>query len=462
MPMREGDALATVEDWARKYGDVFFHRAVGLPICYLASPDFTEDVLVIRNHCFVKGMGMRMNPLFFGEGLLTSEGELWRRQRYLMQPAFHRRQIGRYAQVMVECTQKAISKWHPGDIRDLHAEMDHLTLEIIARVLFNLDLTDYVDRLESMARALQARVAVGPAVMYSMRYLPTPTNLRYMWAVLRLEKVMYRIIHKRRASGCSGDDLLSLLLQAEDEDGRAMSDRQVRDELMTLIGAGNDTTTLTLSYAGYLLARHPTVEAQLRAEIDEVLGGRAPDVEDLPRLAYTEKVIKETLRLYPPVWAFVREATQPFEIGGYRLPARTNFVLLPWLIHRDARFFDRPKEFCPERWTEEFERHLPKFAYFPFGGGQRTCIGASFAKMQTSLILATLAQRVRFSITPGFDLKLMPAITLQPKNGISVVIEERFMRQSSSEKPQPIETAATGQPRSGVYQCPVGPGHHQI
>ena len=426
LPMLADNVLATLENWAREYGDIFFYRAAGLRVCYPTHPDYIGNILVTRNHNFVKGMGARVNPRFFGKGLLTSEGELWRRQRRLMQPAFHRRQIGRYAKVMVECTQKMLSRWRAGEVRDLYSEMGHVTLQITARVLFNLDFTDHVERIEATARAFHARTARGPALVCAMRYLPTPTNLRYLWTIGRLQKVVYRIIRDRQVSGRAGDDLLSMLLQARDEHGQAMSDRQVRDELMTLIGAGIDTTTLALSYVWYALARHPAVEARLMTEIDSVLGDRPPELEDLPRLIYAEKVIKEAMRLYPPVWAFVREAIEALGIGGYPLPARTNFVLCPWIVHRDPRFYEQPHEFRPERWTEEFERQLPRFAYFPFGGGQRTCIGASFAKMQTSLMLATMAQRFRFSLKPGFKLKLLPTITLQPKHGISVVVQDRL------------------------------------
>jgi len=448
LPMLGGDGLATFENWAREYGDIFLWRSFGLHVCFPAHPDYIEDVLVTRNYNFVKGMGMRVNPRFFGQGLLTSEGDLWRRQRRLMQPAFHRRNIGRYARVMVECTQKMLSAWQPGDIQDLHSEMEHLALEITARVLFDLDLSSHVGRLEALARALHARTARGPAMVYAMRYLPTPTNLRYLWTVERFEKIIYRIIRHRRVSGVCGDDLLSMLLQARDEEGQAMNDRQVRDELMTLIAAGIDTTSLTLSYAWYFLAQHPDVEAKLMGEICEALGDRPPEVDDLPRLAYTEKVIKEAIRLYPPIWAFVREAIESFEIGGYHLPAGTNFVLCPWVVHRDPRFYDQPHEFRPERWTEEFERQLPRFAYFPFGGGQRTCIGTSLATMQTRLMLATMAQQFRLSLAPGFKLKLRPTITLQPERGISVVIEKRPPQHLG-----PAEARSQGTLPKPAYQC---------
>jgi cytochrome P450 len=461
--MLAGDALATLENWAHEYGDIFFYRAVGLRVCYPTHPDYIEDIVVKRNHNFVKGIGMRVNPLFFGKGLLTSEGELWRRQRHLMQPAFHRRQIGRYAKVMVECTQEVLSRWRPGEVRDLHSEMGHLTLEIIARVLFNLDFTDHLELLGATARAFHARTARGPALVHAMRYLPTPTNLRYLWAVGRLEKVIYQIIRDRQASGRVGDDLLSTLLQVRDEDNQAMSDRQVRDELMTLIGAGIDTTTLTLSYVWYLLAQHREAEARLMTEIDAVLGDRPPEVEDLPRLTYTEKVVKEAMRLFPPVWAFVREAIEAFEIGGYRLPSRTNFVLCPWIVHRDPRFYEQPHAFLPERWTEEFARQLPKFAYFPFGGGQRTCIGASFARMQTSLMLVTMAQRFRLSLAPRFKLQLLPTITLQPKHGISVVLQDRLPQHRVSMETTPAAAVAPGPNRpANLRQCPFAHASHRL
>jgi cytochrome P450 len=455
LPMLSGDVLGTIERWGRQYGDMFFWRAVGVPVCYLTHPDYVEDVLVTRNQNFIKGVGMRVSPRFFGQGLLTSEGELWRRQRRLMQPAFHRRQIVRYGQVMVECTRKMLADWRAGEIRDFHSEMERLTVEIIARVLFNLDLTDQMGKLEAAALAVRARIARGPAFVYAMRFLPTPTNARYVWTVSRLERALYEIIRERQNSRRSSDDLLSMLLQARDENGEAMSERQVRDELMTVVGAGNDTTTLTLCYAWYLLALHPEAEARLAAELDEVLGNRPPQVEDLPRLTYTDKIIKETLRIYPPVWAFVREALEPFEIGGYCLPARTNFVLSPWILHHDARFFDRPHDFRPERWTEEFERELPKFAYFPFGGGQRTCIGNSFAKMQASLMLATMAQHFRCRLAPGFELELRPTLTLQPKHGISIVVDDRPRKRPSLVNATPTSAIATGQRQlSKTGRCP--------
>jgi cytochrome P450 len=422
LPMLGGDRLARIEGWARQYGGIFYCRALGLGFCVVSKPDLIEEVLVTQNHNFVNGHpGIRRNRRLFGDGLVTSEGELWRRQRYLIQPAFHRRSIGRYAEVMVQHAQKAIAEWKSGESHDLYRDMTRLTFEIVTRVLFDVDMDSHLDRVMAAVRAGQLRTSRGIGPMYALRYFPTPCNLRYLWTTHRLDQSIYRIIRQRRANGQLGTDLLSMLLQARDEDGTPMSDRQIRDEVVTLILTGSETVALTLSYAWYLLAQHPEVQARLADELGDELGGRTPTLEDLPELTYTEKIIKEALRLYPPVWAFGREAVRPVEIGGYTLPAKTTLVLSQWVVHRDPRFYDRPHEFRPERWTEEFEKQLPKFAYFPFGGGQRTCIGASFAKMEITLVLATMAQRLRLSLAPGFKLELLPSSTLQPKHGISVV-----------------------------------------
>ncbi|HXJ95670.1 MAG TPA: cytochrome P450 [Terriglobia bacterium] len=425
LPMLRRDGLARVVAWAHEYDGMFYARALGLGFCVVSRPDLIEDVLVTQSQNFVHGLALVGNKRFLGDGLLTSEGELWRRQRYLMQPAFHRRSIGHYAEIMVRHAQETMAHWRPGKVRDLYRDMTRLTLEIVSHVLFDVDAAGHQDRLIAAARAGQLRNSRGIAPMHALKYFPTPRNLRYLWTTHRLDQSIYGIIRQRRASAQQGTDLLSVLLQARDEDGTSMSDRQVRDEVVTLIFTGSETTALALSYVSYLLALHREAQARMAKEIDEVLEDRPPALDDLPRLTHTEKVIKEALRLYPPVWAFVRQAIRPVELGGYTLPAGTTVVMSQWVAHRDRILFDRPHEFVPERWTAEFEKQLPKFAYFPFGGGQRTCIGAAFAKMEITLLLAALAQRFRLSLTPGFKLELLPSITLQPKRGISAVLHKR-------------------------------------
>lgn len=425
LPMLGGRGLETIESWAREHGGILYGRALNLGFCLITRPDLIEHVLVNQSGNFVKGLGLGVNRRYLGDGLLTSEGELWRRQRHLTQPAFHRRSIGRYAEVMAQHAESTMAGWKAGETRELYRDLTDLALEIVTRVLFDVDIDGHLDRVVAATKAGQLRSSRGIAPMYARRYFPTPRSLRYVWTIRRLDQLIYRIIRQRQASGRPGTDLLTMLLQVRDERGLPMSDRQLRDEVVTLIFTGSETVALTHSYVWYLLAQNPEAQARLSGEIDEQLQGRSPSLDDLPKLTYTDKIIKEVLRLYPPVWAFLREAVRPVEVGGYTLPAGTTFVLSQWISHRDPRFYDEPLEFRPERWTPEFEKQLPKFAYLSFGGGQRTCIGAAFAKMETALLLATIAQRFRVSLAPGFKLDLLPSITLQPRRGVSAVLHER-------------------------------------
>jgi len=256
-------------------------------------------------------------------------------------------------------------------------------------------------------------------------WLPTPRNVRSYFAVRRLDRIIYRIIEERRASGRDAGDLLSMLLNAQDEDGSRMTDRQLRDEAITLFLAGHETTAITLSWTWWLLALHPQVEAKLHAELEAQLAGRAPAMEDLPQLPYLDRVLTESMRLYPPAWGMARMAVEDAEIGGYRIPKGAGISLAQWVVHRDPRWFENPEEFRPERWENDFAKKIPRFAYFPFGGGPRQCIGNSFAQMEAALILATIAQRFRLRLVPGHPVVPMPTITLRPKHGIRVTLESR-------------------------------------
>ena len=386
-------------------------------------------MLVTRQHNFIKAIDYRAMRRIFGDGLLTSEGEDWRRQRRLAQPAFHRERIAAYSRLMVAATERMLERWQDGQALDVHEEMMRLTLEIVAKALFDADVEgsarDVGQALNVAMKQFLSRVSTAFLIPES---IPTPGNLRFAKAMRRLDAIVYGIIRQRRASRDSGrysGDLLSMLLEARDDDGRQMTDRQLRDEAMTLFLAGHETTANALAWTWYLLAEHPEVENKLAAELDRVLGGRAPALEDLPRLTYCEKVIKESLRLYPPAWGIGREALDDFEIGGFRLPRGAQVFMVQWLVHRDARWFDQPERFDPDRWTEEFERRLPRFAYFPFGGGPRTCIGASFATMEANLILAAVARRFRLTLAPGHPVEIFPSITLRPKYGIRMILSRR-------------------------------------
>ncbi len=422
------DTLNFLTQCARQYGDIVYLTAFNLPIYLLNHPDDIEYVLVTNNRNFIKDKWLRTRAgrRLLGNGLLTSEGDFWLRQRRLAQPAFHREQVAAYGQIMVDYTERMLANWQAGQVHDIHQDMMRLTLEIVAKTLFDADAASAADEV---GRALEVVAALFDSQAsfsdFLGNLLPMPSYFRFHQAVKRLDRIIHHIIQQRRSSGQEKKDLLALLLAAQDEDGSRMTDQQLRDETMTLFLAGHETTALALSWTWYLLAQHPEVENKLVAELREVLRGRAPSVTDLPQLRYAERVIKEAMRLYPPAWAIGREAIEDCEIGGYHVPAGAQIMLCQWILHRDARYFDQPEQFSPDRWDEELEKRLPRYAYFPFGGGPRLCIGSSFAMMEAVLILATIASRYQLKLVAGHSVTPMPSITLRPKEGIKVEVASR-------------------------------------
>lgn len=422
------DHLVFLTRCAREYGDVVGLRFVNVPVYLLNHPDHVEYVLVRNNRNFIKSRGERISLGFLGNGLLTSEGSFWRRQRRLAQPAFYRERIAAYGEVMVECGERMVAGWRDDEIRDVHDDMGHLTLEIVARTLFGVPLgnAEFVAVGDALATISQRFTGRGGVFFQVPEKVPTPGNLRFRRAVRRLDGLIYRIIRDRRASGEDAGDLLSMLLAVRDEEtGEGMTDRQLRDEAMTVFLAGHETTANALSWTWHLLAGHPEVDSRLQEELREVLAGRPPTIEDLPRLHYTDMVVKESMRLYPPVWAFGREALADCEIGGYHVPAGTQLIMSQWVMHRDPRYYEEPGRFRPERWGDGSTEGLPKYAYFPFGGGPRLCIGQSFAKMEAVLLLATIAQQIRLRSAPGERVVPQPSITLRPRNGMRMALAKR-------------------------------------
>jgi cytochrome P450 len=427
MPEFNRDTLGFIER-CRDYGDVVRMRFLYLTVHFIYNPDHIEYVLSTNARNFIKSRSLR-SPFFqrlVGNGLLTSEGEVWKRQRRLAQPAFHRQRISGYGDVMVEYAQRMTSGWQSGEVRDIHRDMMRLTLEIVVKTLFNADVSAEADKVGRVLSKMVKPFASQATLKWILdNRLPTPTHRRFNEAAREIDEIVFRIIAERRLSGSDEGDLLSMLLAAHDEDGSQMSDRQLRDEVMTLFLAGHETTALTLSWAWYLLARNPEIEKKFHAELDEVLGGRLPVVGDLPHLKYTEMIAKESMRLYPPAYGVGREAIHEFELGGYRVPAKSQLFMFQWVTQRDPRFFTEPERFYPDRWTEDFNNSLPKYAYFPFGGGPRACIGNYFAMMEIVLLLATIGQRFRFSLLPDHPVTLLPAMSLRPADGIKVTVEHR-------------------------------------
>ncbi len=425
-PLAHANPLATFERWTREFGDIFYYRAGWLRVYFLNHPDYVESVLVNQHQNFRKDRVVRNTRWIFGDGLLTNEGTPWLRQRRIIQPAFHRERIAGYANTMTSYTNEFMDSWKDGDTRDIHQDMMRLTLKIVAKLLFDLEVDEEAEKIAHSLNTLIGQGAGGRMIFPPfLRYLPAPAMAKVRRSARQLDEIAYRIIRQRRKSAHENGDLLSLLMQARDEDGSGMTDKQLRDEAITFLLAGHETTALSLSWAWYLLGLNPEVEKKLHQELQQVLSGRAPEAADMPRLTYTEKVIKEAMRLYPPGWAVARTALGDCEVGGYRLRRGDNVVISQWVMQRDKRFFTDPEKFDPDRWSPERAASIPKFAYFPFGAGPRGCVGQSFAMMEAILLLATIAQRYTFAVVPGHPVVPMPSVTLRPKHGIRVVLRRR-------------------------------------
>jgi cytochrome P450 len=425
MPLAARDPLVVFTAWARDYGDIFYYRAAWLQVYFLNHPDLIEEVLVRNPRNFLKDRVVRKSRWFFGDGLLTNEGDSWLRQRKLSAPAFHRERVSSYARIMSGYAEQMLANWRDGETLDIQQEMMSLTLRVVVRALFNLE-SDRTQQIRTamnlmMGNATGMRMLLPPIA----RYLPTPQMIRVRRAVKELEEVVYGIIAQHRAANQDTGDLLSMLMSARDEDGSRMSDKQLRDEVLTFLLAGHETTALALTWTWHLLSQNPEVEQKLHAELEEVLAGRAPEFADLPRLGYTERVIKESMRLYPPAWSLARTVISDFELRGYRIPAGANVVMSQWIMHRHQAYFPEPEKFDPDRWLTERAQKLPRFAYFPFGGGPRQCIGAAFAIMEATLLLVTIAQRYRLRTVPDHPVVPVPGFTLRPKYGMQMKLELR-------------------------------------
>ena len=427
LPELSKDLLGFFTMCARQYGPIVQLRLGNMPALLLNDPGLIEYVLVTNNRNFIKHTFFwRHVTAVFGDGLLTSEGKFWVRQRQLIQPAFHRERIAAYSEVMVDYTKKMLDTWQDQEVRDVHQDMMHLTSKIVAMTLFGAQVERDVEAMTAAFEVITEEFAVRFRRLVRIPdWVPTPNNLRYRKAVSRLDEVIYGIIRQRRVTGRDSWDLLSILLHAQDEEGSRMTDQQLRDETITLFLAGQETTALVLSWTWYLLEQYPTIEAKLWEELRSVLGDWTPTIADLPRLPYAEMVVKESMRLYPPAYTLGREALQECEIGGYQIPAKTTLFMSQWVMHRDPRYFDRPEEFNPDRWGNDLAKRLPAYAYFPFGGGPRHCIGHAFAMTEAVLLLATIAQRFHFTLVPEHPIQPYPSITLRPRYGIRMVLSKR-------------------------------------
>jgi cytochrome P450 len=423
LPRVRRDPLRLFLEAYREFGEVVrFH--FGPRVAHLvSSPAGANHVLAENNRNYGKQTpGYRNLRHVLGNGLLTAEGDFWKRQRRIAQPAFHRQRIAGFGRTMVKAAEDAAASFERrrGQIVDMHQEMMRLTLRIVGETLLGHDPTEAADEVGGALAFLLAiaNKRIARVIDVSPK-LPTPENLRFRRALAKLNAVVLRMITERRNNPGDRCDLLSMLIEARDEEtGEGMDDRQLRDEAMTIFLAGHETTANALTFSWLLLSRFPAALRDLRAELAQVLGGRSPGAEDLQRLSLPRRIVLESMRLYPPAWIISRSAMEADEIGGYEIPAGSIVFVSPYVLHRHPGAWENPEGFDPSR----FARDPPKGAYLPFGAGPRMCIGTGFAMMEAELVLATLAQRLRFDLVPGPLLELEPSITLRPRHGLPMMV----------------------------------------
>jgi cytochrome P450 len=416
------DWLAAYGDYARRYGDVVSYRIGPFRSALVNEPSLIEELLLSRADCLKKPSIQRLTHPLIGDGLFLNEGESWKRRRRLLSPPFHRQRVAAYGATMVEIADRVAAEFRDGELRDLYRDMMCLTLRVVGAVLFAAELESRAAEVERvLSKAMEALSARLDTPVPLPNWIPSRGVRRLRHARRNLDRLIQSFVDERRSTADSRVDLLSVLLSVRDaESGRRLNDRQIHDEAATLFVAGFETTAITLSWAFWLLAHHPTASSRLRTELADVLGKRLPTSDDLPHLKFTECVVRETMRLYPPAWLIAREVTHELEVGPFRIPKGWTVEVSQWLMHRDSRFWNQPDRFIPERWENGLAERLPRFAYFPFGGGPRTCIGGAFAMLEAVLVLATIARRFAFEPAEGHAVKPDPGFTLRPSPGVSL------------------------------------------
>jgi cytochrome P450 len=423
--------LETVQNLQSKYGDVVKIRFGTRDVYLFAHPDAIEHVLLNNAKNYRKANFAKGRSSFLGRSILNSDGEFWRNNRRMMQPAFHHKRIQGYFETILARAEHLVTSWHDGKTLDITQDMKRITLEIAVKCLFGVDVVEKIERLNrAFEIGTKQFTALSERPIALPEWFPIPENARYRRSIAELDALMYNLIAERRSSGTQTPDLLSMLLETRNEQGIGMNDRQVRDEMVTLFFAGHDTTALTLTYTWHLLATHAEVESRLHSELEQVLQGRNPTLESLRTLPYLSAVIKEVMRIYPTVWGMFRQANHDDVVAGQFVPARATVLVSQWLTQRDPRWFEHPNDFNPERWLEtnqhgSLEQRLPKYAYFPFGGGPRICIGNSLALMEMQVLIALIAQRYQLKRDSHQKLELRPGITVQPKHSVNVLLQAR-------------------------------------
>jgi cytochrome P450 len=420
------DPMGFLERMAHEFGDIVHWRIGRRHTFFINHPDLIQDVLVTNCKSFTKVM--EASRTLLGQGLTASEGDLHRRQRRALQPAFHHERVGEFGKVMVTRAERAQSRWRDGSALDLKDEMGRISLAVVGETMFGVNLEPHAAAIQS---AMDTTIGSPPNMLLPLAQLveklPLPKVRRMKAGRAKIHAVVDQLISERRVSAGERNDLLSILLFAQDQgnNGNRMTGEQVHDEVMNFLIGGHETVSDALGWTWYLLSLHPEVEARLHEELDRILGDRLPSFADMEALRFTKNVTKESLRLYPPLWMIWRRAVEDYPLGDYIAPAGSIVLLSQHVMHRDQRYFAEPLRFNPERWTQEFNERLPKFAYFPFGGGPRQCIGDRFGFMEVILVIATVAQKWKFRLVPGYPVVPHPLLTLRPKYGLRMTAHRR-------------------------------------
>jgi cytochrome P450 len=423
------DQIGFVHKAAQTYGDLVYFRLAHIHFYLISHPDFIQQVLVTHAPQMEKAsLDKRIFRQSMGNSIFTLDGNPHKAERRLMQPLFHSKRVDAYAQTMIDYTDQMLNRWRDGQMIDAHHEMTDLTIRIVVKTLYSAEMDEdnsaISKAMETLVRVGNNQFKQGFAVP---PWLPVGQTRRWRGAVGLIDAKLKPLIAARRAGQEDSGDLLSMLVLAKDEvDGSSLNDQQILDEMRTLFMAGHETTANTLVWALYLLSDHPEVERKLCTEIDNVLAGQHPTVADLKKLTYLDAVIKEAMRLYPPAWGLnARTNLEEIELGGYTIPKGSTLFICPYVTHHDPRWFPDPEAFKPERWENDLEKRLPKYAYFPFGGGPHVCIGTAFALMEAKLILATIARRYHVRNASTAPLELEPLVTLRPKGKVPMLLQSR-------------------------------------
>ncbi|WP_161594600.1 cytochrome P450 [Marimonas lutisalis] len=431
LPAFAGDQLGYPVRATRKYGDIVDMNLAGWRTWLVSDMDALEQILVRDHTKFIKTpLIWRQITAVFGQGLLSSDGDLWQHQRRLAAPHFTPRRVQDYDALIVSLARKAVDRWQDDTTFDVHPHMMNLMFRIVTSTMFDADAESEVEIMERALSLLLEEMAHRfrrPVLIPD--WVPLPSNRRYLKAIAEIDGVVNRLIRERRQNGIEGrTDYLSSLMASQDANGQPLPDKQIRDEAVTVLLAGHETTALAMTWALYLLARHPDIQAEVTAEIASVLGERDASSADVPELKLTQAVVMETMRLYPPGWMFGREATEDCEIKGYHCPKGTQILIAPWVLHRDPRYYETPDAFRPERWLDGLAQRLPRYAFLPFGGGPRICIGNSLAMLETTLSLATILQSGAIEWRGDRPVEPYPSATLIPQGGVHVAFRREKAR----------------------------------